>query len=144
MRGHRSVTAFAVLAGCLSIINGTGAKGETLCTQAGSTVTCTYQPKTFSVEDLWTSSVFKYSLNGIMDDQTLKVGGWGDTYCSYLKLAHNPPKCSLPVPGLQSQFPWCVQAPKNPLEGLAASHLCARRCIDSCTNELWFSHCGLG
>ena len=100
-----------------------GASAETPCSQNGTTVTCTYQPRPFSIEDVWTSSFYKYALNGIMDDQALKVGGWGDTYCAYIKFAHNPPQCSRPVAGLQSQFPWCTQAASNPLEGLPVTRL---------------------
>jgi hypothetical protein len=91
------------------------AQQPTTCTPSGSTsVTCTYQPKKFSIEDLWITSFFDYGHNGVIKDDRLKVAGFGDTYCTYLKFAHNPPFCAseLPTPPLK-----CTKL-LNPLEGL--------------------------
>jgi hypothetical protein len=76
--------------------------------QSQTTTTYTYQPSPFALQDLWTSSVYSFGYNGVIDDDQLKIGGWGDVYCTYIKFSHPPPACT---------SAWC-QPPKNPLEGL--------------------------
>lgn len=63
---------------------------------------------------MWITSFFDYGHNGVINDDKLQVGGWGDTYCTYLKFAHNPPACASEQP---TSPPRCTTL-FNPLEGL--------------------------